>query len=472
MKKVIISFLIAFSTNLVSQNVGINSTGAAPNSSAMLDIASTSSGLLVPRMTAAQKTAIATPATGLLIYQTDAGTQGIGFYFYNGAAWVPFSTNNGGWGLLGNAGTASATNFIGTTDAVDFITKTNGTERMRILSTGEIGIGITAPLYALHVIGAANYTGRFENTGASNTGALIGRNTAATGTGGGSGLYGYTGQDGGFGVWGKNINTGGTAILGSGQNVVGSFLPAGSGGAFSGTGTGLVADASSASGMGIRGTGQGLTTYPSIAGGCGGAFSGTTMGVYGIANNTGNSTWGGYFTNGSATAYAYVGGRSAGGTDYKILGAGSVSTIVKNTKGDAVALYCPEAPEILFQDFGKGKLVNGFVHIDLDKDFAKNVTINEKHPLRVIIQLEGDCKGVYVTNHTSTGFDIKELQGGNSNVPFTYFVTANRADGETTNGEVGSKNADVRFGEAPLKMETTNEPKAYVKNMDEHTDNK
>jgi len=65
--------------------VAINSTGVGPVSSAMLDISSTTGGVLVPRMTAAQRTAIGTPATGLLVYQTDAPA---GFYFYNGAAWM------------------------------------------------------------------------------------------------------------------------------------------------------------------------------------------------------------------------------------------------------------------------------------------------------------------------------------------------------------------------------------------------
>ena len=64
------------------------------------------------------------------------------------------------------------------------------------------------------------------------------------------------------------------------------------------------------------------------------------------------------------------------------------------TKNKPVNLYCPEAPEVLFQDFGKGTLVNGAAHIVLDETFIKNVTVNDNHPLRVIIQLEGDCNGV------------------------------------------------------------------------------
>ncbi len=67
------------------QGMSVNTAGTAANASAMLDVASTTKGMLVPRMTAAQKTAIASPATGLMIFQTD-GTPG--FYYYTGSAWT------------------------------------------------------------------------------------------------------------------------------------------------------------------------------------------------------------------------------------------------------------------------------------------------------------------------------------------------------------------------------------------------
>ena len=65
------------------QNVGVGTS--SPDSSAKLDITSTDGGLLIPRMTEAQRDAIASPATGLMIFQTD-GT--VGFYYYDGAAWT------------------------------------------------------------------------------------------------------------------------------------------------------------------------------------------------------------------------------------------------------------------------------------------------------------------------------------------------------------------------------------------------
>lgn len=66
-----------------SQNVGINETGSLPDNSAMLDVQSTTKGMLVPRMTTVQRTAIATPAAGLLVYDITTNT----FWFHNGTAW-------------------------------------------------------------------------------------------------------------------------------------------------------------------------------------------------------------------------------------------------------------------------------------------------------------------------------------------------------------------------------------------------
>lgn len=72
-----------------AQNVGIGTTN--PAYSAALDIQSANKGLLIPRLTAAQKIAIDTPVNGLLIYQTDAAP---GFYFYNGTGWTNISNGS------------------------------------------------------------------------------------------------------------------------------------------------------------------------------------------------------------------------------------------------------------------------------------------------------------------------------------------------------------------------------------------
>lgn len=99
--------------------VGIGTT--TPNASSLLEVKSTSKGILIPRMTQTQRNAIASPATGLLIFQTD-GTSG--FYYYSGTAWTAVSKTSKAWTLTGNAGT-TASNFIGTTDAHPLLFKVN-----------------------------------------------------------------------------------------------------------------------------------------------------------------------------------------------------------------------------------------------------------------------------------------------------------------------------------------------------------
>jgi trimeric autotransporter adhesin len=69
----------------VSGRIGIGTTN--PHNSAVLDLSSTSRGLLAPRMTEAQRNAIVSPATGLMIYQTDGVA---GLYYFN-ATWKPIT---------------------------------------------------------------------------------------------------------------------------------------------------------------------------------------------------------------------------------------------------------------------------------------------------------------------------------------------------------------------------------------------
>ena len=95
MKKIVFLLLVSFYS---FAQTGIGTT--TPDASAKLDISSTNKGLLAPRMTAAQKTAISLPANGLLIYQTDGVT---GFYINTGTsaspAWLRVNTD---WTKTGN----------------------------------------------------------------------------------------------------------------------------------------------------------------------------------------------------------------------------------------------------------------------------------------------------------------------------------------------------------------------------------
>jgi hypothetical protein len=98
--------VVFYLTPAIGQNLGVNGTGAAPDNSAMLDVSSTTSGFLVPRMNSGQRGLIGTPATGLLVYQTDAP---IGFWFYNGTAWQQLAAFPLGQSSTTVGGTASVT---------------------------------------------------------------------------------------------------------------------------------------------------------------------------------------------------------------------------------------------------------------------------------------------------------------------------------------------------------------------------
>jgi hypothetical protein len=85
-----------------------------------------------------------------------------------------------------------------------------------------------------------------------------------------------------------------------------------------------------------------------------------------------------------------------------------------------------ESPEIWFEDFGSGKLQNGTATVFLDQLFLETVHIDEEHPYRVFLQMEGDCKGLFVSNKTETGFEVREIQGGQSDITFSYRIIAKR----------------------------------------------
>jgi len=148
-------FLLGFlslCSQAISQTVVVTDdpTYATGNASSVLDVKSVLKGFLAPRMTTAQRTAIATPADGLLVYQTD-GTKG--FYYYNGttSAWVLLSASSGtNWSLAGNSGTNSSSSFLGTTDNTSFKMRTNNTQRILVDSLGNVAVG-AAPTFTAGV---------------------------------------------------------------------------------------------------------------------------------------------------------------------------------------------------------------------------------------------------------------------------------------------------------------------------------
>ena len=99
MKKLLFTLLLPL---FLQAQVGINTT--TPDASSMLDINATDKGLLIPRVSIPNLNAaapITTPATSLIVYNTNA-TSGIGFYYWDGAKWTPFTGGPNHWTKVGN----------------------------------------------------------------------------------------------------------------------------------------------------------------------------------------------------------------------------------------------------------------------------------------------------------------------------------------------------------------------------------
>ena len=178
MNKILLVSFFMLPISLLAQ-VGVGTTTPA----GALDVTSTNDGLLIPRvaLTATNAaTPLTAPTTSELVYNTFTSAVGPnqvtpGYYYWNGAAWVRLATGiSNDWSILGNTGTAPATNFIGTTDNVELRFRTNNTERLSIGNTGNIGVNIAPSTYKLDVSSGA---GDAIYGHSANVGGVIGYET-------------------------------------------------------------------------------------------------------------------------------------------------------------------------------------------------------------------------------------------------------------------------------------------------------
>lgn len=337
---------------------------------------------------------------------------------------------------------------------------TNAPDGIHAYATGPSARAIYGEAQGAQVVGV------FGSTNASDGYGLAGSNSSSSGNA--VGVGGVTYSTTGAGVAGLHFSpTGlGTGVIGATNS------PEASGGTFvnnaplgNGEGRGLYARSAQfpgpgalghslhPTGLGVVGLGENNNTYFHIINnGAGGAFTASRYGVIGFATAGTDDRYGGAFfagpplpPNNTFPYYAYV-ASVAGGVAYKVVGTGVVSTILwDHTKRHRIAFFAPEAPEILLMDMGEGQLQEGRAYIQLDPDFSANIHVDAQHPLRVFIQLRGECNGVYVTNESAQGFEVRELQGGRSNAPFFWQVFANRRDDyDPQSGALHSKYQEVR----------------------------
>jgi hypothetical protein len=174
-------FFLGFSL-LISQesqaqnNVGINATGANPHPSAALDVDATNKGVLIPRLSAAQRIAIVNPANGLMVYDTDLLC--VFFYDASSAAWK--SLCDGGSGTVGVTGPTGIPGAVGPQGA-------QGLQGIQGLP------GATGPA---GTAGTPGPTGPQGVTGPSGTGVGIPGVTGPTGPQGVAGVQGIQGPTG------------------------------------------------------------------------------------------------------------------------------------------------------------------------------------------------------------------------------------------------------------------------------------
>lgn len=378
-----------------------------------------------------------------------------------GFAWIGINNSTFNFPTAYNIGVANDVSYVGSGQDM-YIANANNTksiifstgrattpffnERMRIRSDGSVGINNT---------GAASEKLKVSHTGAGNDAINAVNSDDNVGKGNA--------------VWATNSNATGTSIIASAGATPPSVLPT--------LGAGIAG--SHVDGYGVyANTGNGEPNTAAHNGHAAGGFlldndnSVATSGSSAFAKLAGKDNaspngilgaqgvlYGGYFQGGvSAQSYSYAGlkynhnGAGGGGTDYKVIGNGVASTIILDENKTPRIMFCPEAPEVLFEDYGVAKLNNGEAFITLDKILAASMKIDEKHPLKVFIQLEGDCNGVFVTDKSNVGFRVKELNKGNSNVSFSWHIVGSRADSKDENGDINSEFENLRLPIGPTKL--------------------
>ena len=125
--------------DIVAQNIAITDDDAYnADGSAMLDVKSLTKGMLVPRLTTSQRNAVASPANGLLIFDTDAG----GFYFYNGTEWINLTSGITS-GILGY--TSPDKVYLADVNDKLGVGTTSPFGKMEVKS--DIGLGVNDPIF-------------------------------------------------------------------------------------------------------------------------------------------------------------------------------------------------------------------------------------------------------------------------------------------------------------------------------------
>jgi hypothetical protein len=469
MKKSILVLALVSTVVAHAQNVGINATGAAPVSSAALDVDMANKGVLIPRVALTTATAFApvtgTATTSLLVYNT--ATAGLapnnvvpGYYYWDNTLlrWLRIMVGgvNDYWITGASAATVNnpvSTGFLGTSNNNHVDLVTNGIVRGRLSNLGEFFIGTTATALAGDLMnGVSNATFPWAINGYSsfNGSGVYGSIQAGTTIFAGvQGEYSGTATTG-AGVRGIYIaTTAGTAFNAAPCGVNGTATAAGaykfgvfgsggttqrSGGVMGydyGIGVGGLGYFSSGSlDYSVYGFGLAFTTGAAA----GKAASGTksTTALPEVNTNVGLGIYGGMM-GGWIRGLAY--GTHVKGEIYSMYVDGKTYTNAPitqlvSTEGDRQPVYASSAMKVEISDRGKSTLANGQKYIAFSDAF-KNVVSSNPEELTITVTPMGNSNGMYIASYDQNGFTVVENNNGASNVTFTWIAIGTRKEYES-----------------------------------------
>lgn len=464
-----------------AQNIAINGDGSTADPSAALHIKSTNRGLLIPSMTSAQRTSIATPANGLLVYQTDSPQ---GFYYNSGTTASPVWTYLNP-GMFNTAADFNSNGSFYVTDANSTLTSTG-----KSWLAGGNNFGTSGAAYKFGTIssdhidyttsnlvrGRMNNLGQFFWGGTSQVLAGEQMNSVSSATFPWA-LNGYSGFNGG-GVYGDitGLNTTTFAAIQGENNSVGNFNSAAIRGINASmiAGTGFRTLAGSGPRMGVNGYFNQAGSYsfgvygssPSFSQRTGALFGddgGIAMGsvgyfasdlndysFYGFGNpdNISTGVAGGRILPVGQTANTHIGmglyggvmgawirgqvyGTLVKGERYSLYVDGQTYTnkpitqIIETADGQRLPTYTPTSTKTDVTSRGKSVLESGGKYIAFDAAFKQMISDNPDE-ITITVTPNGNSNGVYVSSYDTNGFWVKENNNGTSTVNFTWIAISTR----------------------------------------------
>jgi hypothetical protein len=141
-KTLLLAIAVIFTTTVTNAQTNLGVGTASPDASAKLDVTSTNQGILVPRMTTAARTSIATPAKGLMVYDSTIKA----FYYHDGTAWV----------AVGGAGAGASLQLLATkTTGSQILANANGTNTGDLVTFNNV---VTTPTSGSYTTSTNAYT--------------------------------------------------------------------------------------------------------------------------------------------------------------------------------------------------------------------------------------------------------------------------------------------------------------------------